>query len=401
MHRARPRLLATNQVTSTLFRDVLDAVVEAGIEVKLVAGYLELGEGYRPGFEWIPATELRKSPAWRRIWTWGLFTLQAWRAMAGHPDCLCLLTTNPPLVPWIAPFARRLFGLHYVLLVYDIYPDAMERMGMIRAGGIAARMLRRLSAESLRHAECVITLGEDMKRTVLAHLPSGRRVPVEVIPNWADIDVIRPIPKEENPFARRHGLVEKFVVMYSGAFGATHNIGNIVEAAESLQDLADVQFVLIGGGTCEEEVRDLVARKALPNLALLPWQETDQVRYSLAAADCQIVSLDVGYEGISVPSKTYTALAAGAAILAISSPGTELTETIARHDCGVVLPPRNSQALAEAVRQVHADRSRLEEMKRNARRAAEEEYNAHVCTRRYLAVLAEAMGVRPAQPGKT
>ena len=38
---------------------------------------------------------------------------------------------------------------------------------------------------------------------------------------------------------------------------------------------------------------------------------------SLASADCAIVRLDEGYEGVSVPSKTYQMMAAGAAILAV------------------------------------------------------------------------------------
>lgn len=394
MHRARPRLLATNQVTSTLFRDVLDAVVEAGIEVKLVAGYLELGEGYRPGFEWIPATELRKSPAWRRIWTWGLFTLQAWRAMAGHPDCLCLLTTNPPLVPWIAPFARRLFGLHYVLLVYDIYPDAMERMGMIRPGGLIDRALRRLSRQALEGADAVITLGERMAETLRRHVPPGRDLPIHIIPNWADTDFIRPVPRKENPFAAEHGLADQLVVMYSGAFGATHDIETLIDAAESLQDLRDVRFVLIGGGTRESEVRAYASRKALPNLLLLPWQPVANTRFSLTAADIHIISLDAAFEGISIPSKTYTSLAAGAAILCLSGPRCEVADLVAKYGCGLRIDPGDPAALAEAVRGLHRDRARLAGMQHSARRAAEEHFSKGTCLEQYRQVIMPLFGAK-------
>ncbi|KKL81786.1 hypothetical protein LCGC14_1991270, partial [marine sediment metagenome] len=55
-----------------------------------------------------------------------------------------------------------------------------------------------------------------------------------------------------------------------------------------------------------------VRRKALPNVTLLPFQPFDVLPLSLASADCVITCLDEGYEGLSVPSKTYYALAAGA-----------------------------------------------------------------------------------------
>ena len=71
------KLLAVNQSTSALFRGVVDAFAAAGADVTLVAGYLETSEGYQPDFKFIPARKLVKSPAWRRIWTWGKFALSA------------------------------------------------------------------------------------------------------------------------------------------------------------------------------------------------------------------------------------------------------------------------------------------------------------------------------------
>jgi glycosyltransferase involved in cell wall biosynthesis len=311
--------------------------------------------------------------------------------MRRHRDHFVLITTNPPFVPWVAPLAKRLFGMRYALLVYDVYPDVLSRMGMIRRNGLIERFLRRLSGRSMQEAECVITLGEHMKATILAHLPPGQLVAVEVIPNWADIEAIRPIPRAENPFALEHGLLGKFVVMYSGNFGATHDVESIVDAAELLTDLADVQFVLIGGGTRLKEVQLYVRAKALPNLLLLGWLPAEQLRFSVTSADCLVVSLDAGYEGISVPGKTYTSLAAGAAILAVSPPQTELADLVRDEKCGLWVPPRSSADLAAAVRQLHGDRTLLARMKANSRAAAEACYNVAACTRRYREILLPVM----------
>jgi len=387
MDKSAMKLLAVNQSTLMLFRDLVDAFGHAGADVKLVAGFLGTKKGYKPKFEWIPACRLEKVPAWRRIWTWGRFTWQVFWAMGKYRDHLALLTTNPPMVPWVAPLAKYLFGVRYAVLVYDIYPDVMVRMGMIRGGGLMDRVMRQLAGISHRKAECIITLGDRMRQTVLGHLRPGDHVQVHVIPNWADVEFIVPIPKDQNAFVREFDLLDKFVIMYSGAFGATHDIESIIDAADILQDLPGVRFVLIGGGTRAEHVHQLVEDRSLPNLILAPWQPLEKIPLSLTSADCHIVSLDVGYEGISVPSKTYSSLAAGAAILAISPPDTELTELVERHKCGVWVKPRNGEDLARVIRELHEDRQRLEKLRANARLASETYYNTRVCTRKYLEIL--------------
>ncbi|MCD4699926.1 MAG: glycosyltransferase, partial [Phycisphaerae bacterium] len=206
-------------------------------------------------------------------------------------------------------------------------------------------------------------------------------------PNWSDTDFIRPIAKAQNPFAAEHGLTDRFVVTYSGAFGATHDVESIVKAAEMLGDLPEVHFLLIGGGTRLKEVERLVERENLPNLTLLPFQPFDMLPYSLPVADCSIVCLDEGYEGISVPSKTYYAMAAGAALLAISRDKTELTDIVEQYQCGFHIPPHRPGDLAEAVRRLYGDRELLKECKTASRKAAEENFARNISTKRYLEYL--------------
>jgi glycosyltransferase involved in cell wall biosynthesis len=388
------RLLVINQVVGPLMRELLEDLAEAGVDGTAVAGWVDAPGGRPPRFPVWPAARLVKAPAWRRVWTWGRFTLQAlWRLARTGRQCPALVVTNPPLTMLALPWLRRLVGLRYVLLVYDIYPEAMERMGMLRPDGWIARWWRGRSRASMRSAEGVITLGRKMADTLAGHLRPGDDVTIEIIPNWADTEVIRPRAKQDNPFAIEHGLVGKFVVLYSGAFGATHDTSSIIAAAGQLTDRPEVHFMLIGGGTRRAEVEREVAEADLPNLTLLDFQPLERLPLSLTVADCSIVCLDEGYQGISVPSKTYYALAAGAAVLAVSPPDTELTDLVAETRCGRHVSPRNPDRLAEAVR-FYADHPQaLAEARANARRAAETEYSRAVCTRRYHSILRAWLGV--------
>jgi len=381
------KILACNQVVGPLFRELLEAFCSAGLDVKLLAGSVDAPEGYVGPFARIHACPLRKVPAWRRIVTWGVFTCQALRAMACNRDRFAFLVSNPPLVPWIAPLARWLFGMRYGLLIYDVYPDVMVRAGLIRPGGWVEKALRSISALAMHRAECVITLGGGMAKTLSRHFSRGPKADVRVISNWADTNTLRPIPKEENPFAAEHDLTGKFVVMYSGAFSDSHDIRSIVEAAELLQDEDDIEFILIGEGAQKRAVRQWLAEKALNNLRLLPWQPLDRLRYSLAAADCQIVSMDAGRQGTLVPSKIYPALAVGAALVIISPPDTEIVEIVRVDRCGAWVQPRKPAELAEALRRLHHDRAALTACKTNARNAAERKYDLAVCTEQYVEIV--------------
>jgi len=261
----------------------------------------------------------------------------------------------------------------------------MERLGMIQPSGFISRCLRSLSARSHLMADHIVTLSDGMKQTVQNQVRDANHVcPITVIPNWADTRRLRPLPKEENPFAQMHGLVDKFVVMYSGAFGASHDIPNILDAAKLLEGLQNLRFVLIGGGTEEQKIRTLVRKQSLSNTLVLPWQPVDDIKYSLASADCHIVSQDIGLAGISVPSKTFTALAVGAVIIGIAPHESQINEIIEKYHCGILIPPRSSRELANAVQMLYSNPGRCKEMGSHSRLAAESEFNTENCTRKYV-----------------
>jgi len=391
--KARPRLVVINQVAGPLICQLLESLADRGVDCEVFTGWVDLRPGEQPPYRIRWAQRLAKAPAWKRMVTWGVFTLQAIRRLAGlGRKAPVLIVTNPPWTMLAAPLVKRLFGVRYALLVYDIYPDVAERMGMLRAGGLVSRIWRRLSRNAMCAADVVITLGETMAATLGRHLKEGDDIAVEVVPNWADTEFICPMDKGDNPFAREHGLLDKLVVTYSGAFGATHDTESIIAAAEMLQDRPEVHFMLIGGGTRREEVERMVAEKNLPNLTLLPLQPLEKLPLLLAAADCAIVCLDKGYEGVSVPSKTYPALAAGAALLAVSSKGTELDALIDRHECGFHILPGRPDLLAGAVRRYLADPELLASHRAAARAATEAEFSLVRATSRYYELLEARLG---------
>jgi glycosyltransferase involved in cell wall biosynthesis len=90
----------------------------------------------------------------------------------------------------------------------------------------------------------------------------------------------------------------------------------------------------------------------------------------MAAADLHIVTVRKGLEGVVVPSKIYTILAAGRPLLAVATDRTEVARLAERDGCGVAADPDDPAAVAAAVRRVLHTPQLLIDMSRRARELA-------------------------------
>jgi glycosyltransferase involved in cell wall biosynthesis len=83
-----------------------------------------------------------------------------------------------------------------------------------------------------------------------------------------------------------------------------------------------------------------------------------------------IITVKRGLEGVVVPSKLYSALAAGRPVLIIASPESDAARIVTAAGCGMVADPDDPVAVANAIRQLRSDPARLDEMARRARETA-------------------------------
>lgn len=296
------------------------------------------------------------------------------------------MVTNP-FAPLLAGLLRRWQQRPFALLEWDIYPQILAPMGLAGPRHPLYRLWFQAHAHALRRASLVITLGEEMAG-VLRAMVGDAPLPLAVIPNWTDTEWLRPLPRPENPFFQAQGWpAEDLLVLYSGNLGATHAIETILAVAERLRARPGIRFVLIGEGSKRALVEAAIATGRLPNLHLLPYQPLDQLPYTLPAADVGIVTLGDGYEGLSMPSKTYDLLAAGNAILGISRAPNDLAATLASHRLGANFAPDDPAGIAAWLETLAGDRAQLAAMQQAARQAAEQQYSAAICPARLTAAV--------------
>jgi glycosyltransferase involved in cell wall biosynthesis len=90
----------------------------------------------------------------------------------------------------------------------------------------------------------------------------------------------------------------------------------------------------------------------------------------MAAGDLHIVTVRRGLEGVVVPSKLYSTLAAGRPILAVAPQESDVARIVCESGCGLAADPDDPAAVADAVRTLRNDPARLVTMGKRAREIA-------------------------------
>jgi glycosyltransferase involved in cell wall biosynthesis len=284
------------------------------------------------------------------------------RALALHPDVI-LAMTDPPVAGIAGAFIARLAGRPFVYNIRDLYPDMAVGGDIVRASKWVARW-ESLHRRALKQAARVIVLGDDMRDRILAKGVATERVVVVR-------DGATPAPAEKpgrsDPVVQeiRHGF--PFVVLHAGNLGFYGAWDTLLATAKILSN-ENTGFVFIGDGAnraaLESSARDL------PNVKFAPFRPAEQVAHVMMAGDLHIITVKRGLEGVVVPSKLYSTLAAGRPILVVAPPESDAARIVVESGCGVAADPDDPVAVAAAICELRAQPLRLAEMGRRARETA-------------------------------
>lgn len=316
----------------------------------------------------------------RRLQSWTAYLAAAsWCAFRVKGNPLLFIVAQPPFLPFLGYLQKKILGRNYVVWIDDVYPDVLVRKGVLGPNSWITQLWGSFNRLVLANSEHVFTLGPYMLDVVRQYLDEG--FPATIVPTWVDTDVIYPVPKSENAWAKGHGLEGKFTIMYSGNFGETHDVELLLKAASLLRARDDLHFVLIGAGAKWESIRSSAQDLGHANITVLPWQPEEILFQSLSSADVSFVSLSMGIEGLSMPSKTYNAMAAGTALLASCARESDLAYVIEKAACGVIVRPGSVEDIVSAIEDLSSHPDETATYKRNARFAAVEHYSRTVNAR--------------------
>jgi colanic acid biosynthesis glycosyl transferase WcaI len=288
--------------------------------------------------------------------------LAALRAGGWFRSVDVVLAMSPPLTlgptGWLAGIAHR---APLLFNVQDVVPDAAVRTGAISDRRViaVASWLERFSYD---RATAVTVLSDDLRENVAAKMRAEVRDRVHVIPNFVDTDRIVPGDRMTR-YRRELGFGEEPIVLYAGNVGFSQSLDLVVAAARACPDLG---FVINGDGAARAELERSAADVA--NLRFVGYQPIERLPEVLATGDVHVVPLRSGLGDVSVPSKTYSSLAAARPVVASIDRDTAIPQLLVASGGGISVGPDDAAVFVGAIRALADDPARREEVGAAGRR---------------------------------
>jgi colanic acid biosynthesis glycosyl transferase WcaI len=285
-------------------------------------------------------------------------------------------------VPATVVFAS-MRGAKSWLHIQDFEVDAAFDLGLIK-GHRLRRWVEGVERWLMRRFDRVSAISGRMVDRAKAKGVAPTRV--VHFPNWVDISGIAPLSTISN-YREVLGIAPNVVVaLYSGNMGNKQGLEILANVARLLADDMGVQFVFGGKGSGRA---DLEARCAgLTNVRFVDLQPLERLNDWLGLADVHLLPQLADAADLVMPSKLTGMMASGRAVLATAHPDTELGRVVTQDAaCGVIVPPEDAAAMADALRALAASPAHRAELGANGRRYAEREMSRDVILGRFEAQL--------------
>ena len=326
-----------------------------------------------------------RNPFLRALRYFFVSLIQLWNGFRAKNIDLIYVASTPPTQGALAAIVKKLKHVPFIYNLQDIFPDSLVGTGLAKKGGLLWKIGRVIENFTYRNADKIIVISEDFKRNIMAKgVPEEK---IEVIYNWVDENAIVPVKEEDNDLFDEFGISrDKFRVVYAGNLGNAQNIEMIVEAARRLKDNAQIEFVVFGKGGLENDIKQTKEKEHLDNLKILPLQPYDRVAKVYGLGHVCIVACKPGLGGAAMPSKTWSIMSSGRAVLANFDEG-ELKEILEKNHCGAFTKAGDLDGFVSTIENLSQHPEQCAEMGANGRQFIMKNLTREVGTQKYVSVI--------------
>lgn len=317
-------------------------------------------------------TTPRNQSKWAQLRSYLGFIPAAFRAgrRAGKVDMV--FVTSPPIFTVVpAVLLAKMRGAKLVFDVRDLWPDELITYGGMREGSLPVRLTRAIERRGYRAADCVLGTTEAILATVAERGAASEKT--FFLPNGADLELFRPL-SPDNAIAREYPFGDRFVVMYSGLFGIKHSLEVLLEAAALLKQHKDIAFFLLGNGARRDALKQQAHEMGLDNVIIGDERSVKEIPSILARADvCFAAVRPEPYPKKVVSVKVFEYLACEKPVVGALSG--ESARVLEESGGGIVVPPGDARATAEAILTLYRDPDLRRAMGTAGRRYVDENYS--------------------------
>lgn len=233
--------------------------------------------------------------------------------------------------------------LPYMIPIQDIYPETLFTGKKIHkiAQSLASWVLNPIDRYYLKHATVIRTISNEMK----AYLASTRHLQEEkflVVNNWQDDENFSYIPAENTD--------GQFKFVYLGSINNHSNVELMIRAF-CKANLPNAQLMLYGGGNRKDACQELVKESGATNIEF-SFVDRKDVPAVQSNADALLLALPSGNGTLCLPSKLTSYMLSGRPVIASVDLDSTTASYIEQSHSGIVVPPDDEDALAEAFRKI-------------------------------------------------
>lgn len=361
------RLVIFNQHSSFITIDIVNAFVKKGDyeEVVLVSGVVNEREDVLDKSVIVEKTVPYKKDSFiTRLSSWmSAFVKFLFLLTFKYRNSDVFLVTNPPLISFLPYLSST---KNYAVLVFDIYPDALSAGGFVSEKSLIYKIWAKANRKLFARANRIYTISVGMRERLGQYTDVNK---VELIHLWSSFEP-EIILKEDNQFLKDNGLLDSFVVMYSGNMGKGCGLESIVDVAERLKAHKDILFLFVGDGWTVPVLKKKVQDLGLRNCRFMPYQDASVLRHSLSAADVAVISLPGQTGTISIPNKLYTLIALGRPLLSLTPPDTDLYKVMKQFDLGGTFETYEVDAMVNYILEIKNNEQFKQELANNSIKAS-------------------------------
>ncbi|HLO60108.1 MAG TPA: glycosyltransferase family 4 protein [Bacteroidales bacterium] len=358
------KILIINQNSGYLMIDLANSLAEKNFDVSLLTGRLIVrNTKLHNSIKLRKILSYNRNTTFSRIISWMIAFIQiTWSVKIHYRQHFIIIVSNPPLNAFLPIFVKNRFSY----LVFDLYPQILVKKGILRNESFVNRFWMKTNLKVFRQADEIFAITESMAEAIQPYCNNKN---IQVVPLWGHNNFFNVPDKNCNPFIAEHKLQGKFIVLYSGNLGANQNSELFLELAMKSKN-PDIIFLIIGEGSHKKFLEQKVENLKIDNCILLPFLPAEILPYSFSAADLAIVSIGPDISELSIPSKTFSYIAAGLPLMCISPKNSELERHVRKFNNGESFTIDQIKEMTEFIEDLSGNENKLTAFRRNSLEAS-------------------------------
>ena len=323
---------------------------------------------------------------------------------AGKQDYVFTISQPPILGGLLGVLGKWMKHAKMIYCIQDFNPEQVMAVNY-SSNKLILNAMMFADKFSCRHSDLVITVCSDLVDT-LKNRFKGYKIPkYAMINNWIDEKEVYPLPQNHErvvAFKKQYDLDDKFVIMYSGNIGLYYDLEKLMKVMKQFRkgytlkgvyepgpvtaDGREVVFAFVGAGSVLDKLVLYTKEHHFENVIFIPYQDKEDLIYSLNAGDVHWCVNAKGIKGVSCPSKAYGIMSVAKPIIGVLEEGTEIRGLIEECNCGKCCEPGDYVEVADIIRWYieNAGTGEVEEMGRNGRKYLEKNLAKDVSIKKYI-----------------